>query len=143
MVILKSHKAFGSFLGRGTHVWLEIHSAEGKKVTFSGAKLNGKLGIVENLKKDYDKPATRGSVVIRPPKGIAESDWAKHIIDVARNLKLEQHKVLRYDGLFPFLTGRGNCCTVVMDIIHRAGGCLPVFRPKGIAPGLGCSSAPA
>lgn len=143
MVILKSHKAFGSFLGRGTHVWLEVHPSNGEKVTFSGAKVNRLLGIVENLKRDYDKPATRGSVMITPPVGMSDDEWADHIVYTARVVKQERHKRLRYDGLFPFLTGRGNCCTVVLEIIKRAGGEMPVFRPKGVAPGLGSPFASA
>jgi hypothetical protein len=136
MVILKSHKAFGSFLGRGTHVWLEVHPAEGEKVTFSGAKVERLLGIVENLKKDYHKQPTRGSVVIPAPVGVDCSEWANQVIDAGRELKDSMHKELEFSGLFPCLPGRGNCCTVVNLIISNAGGEIPEFCPSGFAPGL-------
>ena len=70
-------------------------------------------------------------------------EWADQIVEAARSLKDEKHKALKYDGLFPFLAGRGNCCTVVTEIIKRAGGGATHFRPKGVAPGLGCFSAGA
>jgi hypothetical protein len=136
MVILKSHKAFGSFLGRGTHVWLEVHPADGKKVTFSGAKIERLLGVVENLKKDYHKQPTRGSVVIPAPAGIGYLEWANRVIESGREVKDSMHKELGFSGLFPWLPGRGNCCSVAQLIITRAGGEIPEFRPSGVAPGL-------
>lgn len=137
MVILKSHKAMGSFLGRGTHVWLEIHPSVGNKVTFSGAKVTMRLGIAENLKKDYHKLATRGSVVVSPPAGMSSSEWADRVIGAGRDVKLTLHKKLKFNGTFPFLSGHGNCCTIVNMIVDRAGGKLPPFNPSGFAPGLG------
>lgn len=136
MVIIKSHKAIGSFLGRGTHVWLEIHPAIGEKVTFSGAKVMRFLGVVENLKKDYHKLATRGSVEVSPPAGMACSEWAERVIEAGREIKLTMHKKLKFNGAFPSLSGHGNCCTIVSLIINRAGGKLPEFKPSGFAPGL-------
>ena len=125
----------GSFLGRGTHVWLEIHPSDGKKITFSGAKVMKFLGVVENLKKDYHKLATRGSVVINPPAGVSCSDWAERVIEAGREVKHTMHKKLRYNGIFPGLSGHGNCCTIVSLIVDRAGGELPEFNPSGFAPG--------
>lgn len=126
----------GSFLGSGTHVWLEIQPPGGEKVTFSGAKVTRLLGIVENLKKDYHKLATRGSVIISPPAGMSCSEWADRVISAGRELKLTMHKKLKFNGLFPSRTGHGNCCTIAHLIIQKAGGELPRFRPSGIAPGL-------
>ncbi len=136
MVILKSHKAMGSFLGRGTHVWLEIHPSEGEKVTFSGAKVTRLLGVIENLKKDYHKLATRGSVVIIPPAGVSCSEWAERVIEAGREVKQTMHKKLKFNSVFPSLSGHGNCCTIVNLIVDRAGGELPEFKPSGFAPGL-------
>ena len=136
MVILKSHKAFGSFLGRGTHVWLEIHPEEGEKITFSGAKAELLLGVVENLKKDYHKLATRGSVVIPAPIGMSCAEWAERVIEAGREVKITMNKELRFSGAFPNLPGRGNCCTIASLIIARAGGEIPRFSPSGFAPGL-------
>lgn len=136
MVILKSHKALGSFLGRGTHVWLEVHPEMGEKVTFSGAKVERMLAVVENLKKDYHKSPTRGSVVIPPPEGVECSEWARRVIEAGREVKDCMHKELGFTWLFPCLPGRGNCCTVVHLIIGKAGGEVPEFRPIGFAPGL-------
>ena len=136
MVILKSHKAFGSFLGRGTHVWLEVHTADGEKVTFSGAKVDRLLGVVENLKKDYEKQPTRGSVVIPVPAGVDALEWADRVIEAGREVKETMHKKFSFSGLFPWLPGCGNCCSVAQLIITRAGGKIPAFRPSGIAPGL-------
>lgn len=136
MVILKSHKAMGSFLGRGTHVWLEIHPPSGKKVTFSGTKVMRFLGVAENLKKDYHKRATRGFVVVSPPAGVSCSEWAERVIDAGREVKLTMHKKLKFNGAFPSLSGHGNCCTIVSLIVDRAGGELPEFRPSGFSPGL-------
>jgi len=128
----------GSFLGRGTHVWLEIHPSEGEKVTFSGAKVMRFLGVVENLKKDYDKRATRGSVVIIPPVGVSSSEWAQRVIEAGREVKLTMHKKLKFNGAFPSLSGYGNCCTIASLIVDKAGGELPEFKPSGFAPGF-CS----
>lgn len=136
MVILKSHKAMGSFLGRGTHVWMEIHPSNGKKVTFSGAKVMKLLGVVENLKKDYHKLTTRGSVVIEPPVGMNSADWADRVIEAGREVKLTMHKKLKYNGIFPCLKGYGNCCTIIRLILDKAGGKLPNFKPAGFTPGL-------
>lgn len=136
MVTLKSHKAFGSFLGRGTHVWLEIESGRGTKITFSGANVQRKLRVAENLIKDFDKPSTRGSVVIPAPAGVSESEWAQRVVEAGREVKKSLQKKLKYSGFFPSLPGYGNCCTVVLDIVQRAGGEIPVFRPEGFAPGL-------
>jgi hypothetical protein len=140
MVILKSHKAFGSFLGRGTHVWLEVHPDDGEKVTFSGAKVESLLAVVENLKKDYHKQPTRGSIVIPPPSGMACTEWADLVIQAGREVKDSMHKELGFSGLFPWLPGYGNCCSVAQLIVSRAGGEIPAFRPTGIAPGLRTSS---
>lgn len=126
----------GSFLGRGTHVWIEVHRANGEKVTFSGAKVARLLGVVENLKNDYDKPPTRGSVVIPAPAGFTEDEWAERVLEAGRIVKQSLSKKLRYHGLFPCLPGYGNCCTVVNWIIEHAGGEMPDFRPAGFAPGL-------
>jgi hypothetical protein len=139
MVILKSHKAFGSFLGKGTHVWLELHLANGEKVTFSGAKVERLLGVVENLKKDYDKPPTRGSIIIPPPVGMSDEEWTRRVLEAGRTVKESLSKRVRYHGLLPQLPGYGNCCTVVNWIIDHAGGTIPKFRPAGIAPGLAAS----
>jgi hypothetical protein len=136
MVILKSHKAFGSFLGKGTHVWLEAHPYDGEKVTFSGTKVRSLLGVFENLKKDYHKQPTRGSVVIPAPTGIDCAEWADLVIQAGREVKDATHKELGFSGLFPWLPGYGNCCSVAQLIITKAGGEIPVFRPTGIAPGL-------
>lgn len=136
MVVLKSHKAMGSFLGRGTHVWLEVQADEGLKVTFSGANVKRRLRVAENLKKDYNKPSTRGSVVIPAPAGLSEKEWAEKVIDAGREVKCGMQKKLGYSGLFPSLPGRGNCCTVVLEIVRIAGGSIPDFRPVGFAPGL-------
>lgn len=136
MVILKSHKAMGSFLGQGTHVWLEVLCPEGNKVTFSGAKAGRLLGIVENLKRDYDKPATRGSINIPPPKGFSNKEWATEVITAGRAIKWSMHKKLRYSGAFPDLSGYGNCATIAKLIIKKAGGKIPQFNPSGFTPRL-------
>ena len=136
MVILKSHQAMGSFLGRGTHVWLEIHPADGDKITFSGAKAKNLLAIIENLKRDYDKESTRGSVVIPPPNGISSPQWEDSVIQAGRDIKHTMHKKLRYSGAFPFLVGYGNCASIAHLIINQAGGELPKFKFSGFSPGL-------
>ncbi len=136
MVIMKSHQAMGSFLGRGTHVWLEIHPAEGVKVTFSGAKVNKLLGVAENLKRDYHKTATRGEIIIQAPHGMDCNQWAQAVIAAGREVKHSMHKKLKYSGLFPSFSGYGNCCTIVALIIQQAGGEIPPFQPSGFAPGL-------
>lgn len=126
----------GSFLGRGTHLWLEIHSPDGSKVTFSGAKLDKLLGIVENLKRDYHKPATRGSLVIKAPPGMSCTQWSETVIHAGREIKRTMHKKLKFNGPFPSRSGYGNCCTIVGLIIDKAGGEVPPFSPTGFAPGL-------
>ncbi|MFC4992167.1 hypothetical protein [Rubritalea tangerina] len=136
MVVLKSHKAFGSFLGRGTHVWLEIVREGGEKVTFSGAKVRRMLAVVENLKRDYDKESTRGAVVIPAPEGMGDAEWDALVIEAGRSVKASVDRRYRYSGLLHCLPDRGNCCTVVNLIIERAGGRIPRFRPQGVAPGL-------
>ena len=123
-------------------MWLEVHPDDGEKVTFSGAKVESLLGIVENLKKDYHKQPTRGSIVIPPPSGMACTEWADHVIAAGREVKLTMHKELGFSGLFPWLPGYGNCCSVVQLIIDKAGGEIPAFRPLGIAPGLRSASCP-
>ena len=143
MVTLKSHKAFGSFLGSGTHVWLEVHPDHSEKVTFSGVKVERLLGIVENLKKDYDKQPTRGSVVIPPPSGMTCSEWADLVIKAGREVKLTMHKELSFSGLFPWLPGYGNWCSIALLIIAKAGGEIPTFRPSGFAPGLSAAGCPS
>lgn len=117
-------------------MWLEVHPKEGEKVTFSGAKVEHLLGIVENLKKDYHKQPTRGSVVIPAPAGVDCQEWASRVIETGREVKLAMHKELQFSGLFPCRPGFGNCCSVVQIIISKAGGEVPEFRPSGIAPGL-------
>lgn len=136
MVILKSHEAMGSFLGKGTHVWIEVHLENGEKVTFSGANVSRRLRLAENLKKDFDKPATRGSVVIPPPSGLSESEWARRVIEAAREVKRDLPESILYSGMFPKFPGFGNCCTVALEIVQRAGGAMPRFKPAGFAPGL-------
>lgn len=126
----------GSFLGKGTHVWLEVRSEDGLKVTFSGANVRQRLRVAENLEKDYDKPSTRGTVVIPAPAGLSEQEWAARVIAAGREMKSGLQKSLGYSGLFPRLPGHGNCCTVVIEIVRRAGGVIPNFRPIGFAPGL-------
>lgn len=136
MVTLKSHKAFGSFLGKGTHVWLEVCLEDGEKVTFSGANVSRRLRLAENLKKDFNKPATRGSVVIPPPAGLSDSEWSQRVVVAGRAVKKSLARNLHYSGIFPQLPGYGNCCTAVLDIVRKAGGEMPEFRPEGFAPGL-------
>ena len=126
----------GSFLGKGTHVWLEVRLDQDSKVTFSGANVQRKLRIAENLKKDFDKPATRGSMLVPAPAGLSEREWAERVIEAGRETKKSLRKSINYSGIFPKFPGYGNCCTVVLEIVQKAGGTIPKFRPLGFAPGL-------
>ncbi len=136
MVIVKTSRAVGSFLGRGTHVWLEVYSADHQKIIFSGAKAGRLLGVVENLKKDYRKPSTRGDVVVPPPAGLTEQEWAREVIIAGRRVVRTMSRQMRYCGCLPNGRSRANCCTVVNVIIEEAGGVIPYFKIRGVAPGL-------
>lgn len=136
MVTLKSSKAIGSFLGTGTHVWLEINTQDGRKITFSGSKMGDMLGVIKNYKRDYDKPPHRGVIVIPPPEGVTENEWDDIIIEAGDRVRDSLHKKLSFSGPFPNHTVRGNCCTIVNAIIEVAGGCIPYKKLRGFTPGL-------
>jgi len=140
MVTIKAHKAYGSFLGRGTHVWIEVVRADQRKVTFSGANVDGVLAVAKNLPRDFDKIATRGSVVVEPPEGVSQDDWDEKIIESGVWFREHMSKSLTYTSFFPCRDGYGNCGTVVNEVVRRAGGKIPKFKPLGFSPGLvaGC-----
>ena len=137
MVRIKSSKAIGSFLGRGTHVWLEIITADGTKTTFSGAKGGTHLGVIKNYKKDYDRPSTRGTVVIPPPYGMSQDEWDTQIITAGDKIIEKLHKKYLYKGFLPYGKNRGNCCTIINAIVEEAGGQIPHQTIQGWTPSLG------
>ena len=136
MVVLKSSKAIGTFLGLGTHVWLEINAEDGTKTTFSGSKIGSLLGAIKNYKRDFDKPAHRGFIEILAPEGVCDSDWDAAIIEAGDKIIEIWHKKLPFSGAFPDHVVKGNCCTIVNAIIKDAGGCIPRKRLWGFAPGM-------
>ncbi len=137
MVVLKSSKAIGSFLGVGTHVWLEVKDSQGVRHTFSGAKVYGKLRVFKDYKRDHDKPAHRGEILIPPPQGVSQSGWDTAVLQAGYQVIKEYDQRLKFSGPFPFLPSYGNCCTIVNAIVQTAGGAIPRKRIKGLAVGLG------
>ncbi len=142
MVILKANKAEGSFLGRGTHVWLEVTDAEGNKTTFSGVKNGRMLDVIRDYKRDYDRDAARGLLEISPPDHLTEDEWSMAVLSAAEEVLDEMHGNYAFNGIFPWgktSSGipRSNCCCVAQNIIKRAGGEIPDDKIKGVLPGLG------
>lgn len=140
MVIIKSNEAVGSFLGLGTHTWIEI-SHNGQKTTYSGSKRPMNiLAVIKNYKRDYDREAKRGTLTVTPPEGISEEIWAQKVIESAENVLTAMHEKYCFSGLFPYGKSKGlqraNCCTVLSRIIREAGGKIPPGRIKGFTPGL-------
>ena len=137
MVILRAAKAEGSFLGRGTHVWLVIEPQDGgEKVSFSGAKAWKRLSVFKNYKRDYDKLASRGEIEITAPDGVSEEEWDAKVCLAGDEILAEYHNRYAFSGIFPYGEKRANCCTILSLIIHRAGGVIPMGRIKGFVPGL-------
>jgi len=142
MVFIKSNLAEGSFLGIGTHVWLEIIDHQGEKTTFSGSR-NGKLlQVLRDYKRDFDRDAKHGLLEISPPQGMSEKEWGAAVISAALKIQEEMHEGYAFNGVWPWGKTRAgiprsNCCWVVRNIIERAGGEIPNGRIKGVLPGLG------
>ncbi len=140
MVLIKANKAVGSFLGLGTHTWLEVQIG-GEKITYSGSKSTDKLLLVfKNYKRDYDRDAPLGILTVMPPKGMNEEEWAEKVIQSAENILDSMHQKYRFCGIFPYGKSkdlsRANCCTVLKRIITEAGGKMPQGKLKGFTPGL-------
>ena len=137
MVILRAAKAEGSFMGMGTHVWLVIEpSGGGEKVSFSGAKAWKNLSVYKNYKRDHDKLASRGEIIIPPPEGMSEEEWERKVCLAGEEIMAEYHNRYLFSGIWPYGKKRGNCCTILSLIIHRAGGVIPRGKIKGFVPGL-------
>jgi hypothetical protein len=142
MVFIKSNIAEGSFLSRGTHVWLEILDDKGHKTTFSGSKRGGMLHVLRDYKRDFDRDHHRGLLEILPPEGMSENDWTEAVTSAAVEIENEMHGNYAFNGIWPrgetrAGVARSNCCRVVVNIIERAGGKIPNGRIKGVLPGLG------
>ncbi len=142
MVFLKANKAEGSFLGRGTHVWLEVRNEDGEKTTFSGAKSGKLLHVVTDYKRDYDRGHDRGILEILRPEGMDEKVWGEAVISAAEEVQAEMHGNFAFNGFWPWgetRSGmpRSNCCYVASEIIRRAGGEIPSGQIRGVLPGLG------
>lgn len=136
MVSLKSSRAMDSFLGLGTHIWIEIISSSGEKTTFSGYNSNKLLGIKKNQKRDYDRESTRGSVTVPPPANTSQQQWDEQVISSAQAVVDKLDKTLLFNGINPCGKKSGNCCTIARTIITRAGGEIPKHKFKGFSPGL-------
>lgn len=142
MVAIKANRAEGSFLGFGTHVWLEITNHQGEKTTFSGAR-NGKfLRVIKNYKRDSERSPDLGFLEVFPPDGMSEEDWAERVFNTALEIVYEMENGYAFNGVWPWGKTRAglprsNCCRVVKIIIDRAGGEIPNGRIKGVLPGLG------
>lgn len=136
MVVLKSSQAKGSFLGMGTHVWLEVTSETSQRTTYSGSRLGRLLGVIKNLKKDYDRDALRGELIIPAPVNMTEHEWAEAVINAGESIREHYHKKLFFSWLFPSRKKAGNCCTVAKHIIEKAGGMIPEHHIKGVLFGL-------
>jgi len=137
MVILKSSKAEGSFLGFGTHVWLVVSLENGEKITFSGSKQNKRLAVIKNYKRDYDKVAARGQAEVPPPPNMSQKEWDEAVIQAGDNALDEFHLKLEFSGFFPCGESRGNCGTAAKYIIEYAGGSVPSYKAfLGFTPGL-------
>ncbi len=142
MVLLKANIAEGSFLGRGTHVWLEISNEKAGKTTFSGAKSGDLLHVYRDYKRDYDRAYERGLLEIRPPAGMNDKEWDDAVITASLEVQEEYHGNFAFNGLFPWGVNRegiprSNCCHVASEIIRRAGGILPKGKLRGVLPKLG------
>ncbi len=142
MVLIKAHIAEGSFLGMGTHVWLEVIDGDGVKVTFSGSKAGGALHVIRDYKRDYDRAFKRGLLEVLAPDGLSDAEWSGVVIAAAEEVLDEMHGNYAFSGIWPWGRTRGgvprsNCCAVVFRIIERAGGEVPRGRVKGVLPGLG------
>jgi len=137
MVIIKAAKAEGSFLGFGTHVWIEVIDKDMVKTTFSGAKAGKHLAVFKNYKRDYDKEAKRGEISIPAPPTISENEWDKIVIQAGDFILNSKHMKLLFTGYFPCGKKRGNCCLIAKWIIAHAGGAIRSDRKlKGFTPGL-------
>lgn len=142
MVFLKANKAEGSFLGMGTHVWLEIIDGKGERTTFSGAK-NGKLlHVIRDYKRDYDRGHDHGVLEILPPEGMSDEEWVEALMSSALEVQDEMHGKFAFSGVWPrgkSFTGipRSNCCCVAVRIVEGAGGKIPNGKIRGVLPGLG------
>jgi hypothetical protein len=142
MVSIKANRAEGSFLGFGTHVWLEIIDHQGEKTTFSGARRGKFLHVLKNYKRDFGRGADHGLLEISPPQGMSEAEWAGKVIATADSILDEMHEGFAFNGVWPWGKTRAgiprsNCCWVVRNIIEQAGGVIPNGRIKGVLPGLG------
>ena len=142
MVAIRANRAEGSFLGFGTHVWLEIIDHQGVKTTFSGARRGKFLHVLQNYKRDFDRGADHGLLEVPPPLGMSEQDWDELVISVALKIQEEMGQHHAFNGFWPWgKTFRGaprsNCCRVVKSIIKQAGGEMPNGKIKGVMPGLG------
>jgi hypothetical protein len=142
MVCLKANRAEGSFLGMGTHVWLEITLGNGERTSFSGAK-NGKLlHVVRDYKRDHHRGHDHGLLEIAPPEGMSDEEWGQAVINAALVIQDEMHGNFVFNGVWPWgktMAGnpRSNCCCVASKIITAAGGKIPDGRIRGVLPGLG------
>jgi len=141
MVFLKANKAEGSFLGRGTHVWLEILGGD-KKTTFSGSKCGKMLHVLRDYKRDYGRDHARGIIEIPAPSGSSDAEWREAVEAAALEVQNEMHDHYAFNGFWPWGKNgdgipRSNCCCVAQKIIERAGGEIPKERLRGVLPGLG------
>ena len=142
MVFIKANLAEGSFLGLGTHIWLEIIDYKGDKTTFSGSRSGKLLHVLQDYKRDYERAADHGLLEVLPPRGMDEESWGEEVISSALEIQDEMHEGFAFNGVWPWgktLSGvpRSNCCVVVRNIVERAGGAVPDGKIKGVQPGLG------
>lgn len=144
MVVLKASVAEGSFLGRGTHVWLEI-TVGSEKTSFSGSKSGRILRIYKNYRRDHDRHHERGIIIIPAPKHMTEIEWSKAVIEAGDDVIARLDKRYAFNGIWPrgkvkSEINRANCCTIVSLIIRQAGGSIPRAKLKGVVPGLWISN---
>ncbi len=142
MVVIKASKAEGSFLGRGTHVWLVIES-EGKKTSFSGARAGKILRVYKDYKRDHDRDCERGEIVIPAPakSGLSEEEWAEAVIAAGDVIMQRYDNHYAFSGIWPHGKARSgkqraNCANIINLIIAQAGGIIPKTKLKGFVPGL-------
>jgi len=125
--------------GWGAHTWTQVDDSKGK-TTYSGTDEDGKLGVKENLDRDFtpseDNPET-SKTVVPPPPGMNQEQWDKSVRESAEREKKKdkKRKYKRFGGDGGKTSG--NCHSVTSNIIEGAGGKVPKdYNPPGFAPGL-------